>query len=154
MSTDARYSDVLAEVRKVAAGWPKAIEVEYGFTTTVAKALGLDYDGARTYEWDRFGRQVYRALNALVTDGTLVKTTEGRSAKYRTPAQHEARMRELDEFLEGERALIARGEALRGRLAALSLTGMWSAYGHTGVVLDLDVLEGLLTLAEKAEDTF
>jgi hypothetical protein len=159
MSTEAKFVVVVAAVRKQAADWPHAIEASYGFTSAVAESIGLDFsnpDGVPGVRraWERFCNQVYRALNRLADEDVLVKGKNGGSTVWRTPAVQAEFDRVAAGASEHERALIERGARLRARLQALALPGGWSDYGHTGVVMDLDALEALLALAEKAEDTF
>jgi hypothetical protein len=159
VSTEAKFVVVVAAVRKQAADWPCAIEASYGFTSAVAESIGLDFsnpDGVPGVQraWEKFCNQVYRALNRLTDENVLIKGKNGSSTVWRTPAVQAEFDRAAAGASEAERVLIERGAQLRARLQALALPGGWSSYGHTGVVMDLDVLEALLGLAEKAEDTF
>jgi hypothetical protein len=159
VSTEAKFVVVVAAVRKQAADWPHAIEASYGFTSAVAESIGLDFsnpDGVPGVQraWEKFCNQVYRALNRLADENVLVKGKNGGGTVWRTPAVQAEFDRVAAGASEDERALIERGARLRARLKSLPVPGGWSDYGHTGVVMDLDALEALLDLAEKAEDTF
>jgi hypothetical protein len=148
VSTEAAYPDVLAAVRELAPGWPRPVEVEYGFTSKVAAALGLDYEGARTSEWERFGRQVYRALNRMAIDGELVKSDHParRGAVWRTPEQHADWERERAENRAASQAKRERTQAQLLRLAALGITAD-TEFGR--VVLGPDQLDHLMNLAAR-----
>ena len=148
MSTEAAYPDVLAAVRELAPGWPRPVEVEYGFTSKVAAALGLDYEGARTSEWERFGRQVYRALNRMAIDGELVKSDHParRGAVWRTPEQHADWERERAENRAASQAKRERTQAQLIRLAAFGITAD-TEFGH--IVLGPDQLDRLMNLATR-----
>lgn len=148
MSTDAAYPDVLAKVRELALGWPRPVEVEWAFTSKVADALGLDFDGARNAEWDRFSRQVYRALNRMADDGDLVKSDHPtrRGAVWRSPAQYSAWERERAERRAADQAERDRATAQLTRLAAFGIT----ADIQSGEVrLGPDQLDRLMDLAAK-----
>lgn len=151
MSTDAAFADVLAEVRKQAAAWPKPIEADYGFLAPVAKALGLDYEGVRNSEWERFCGQVHRALKKLAQEGALVRgdNPNRRGAVWRTPAQHEAWRRVRDERRAADQADAERVAAQRLRLAAL---GIVARIEFGSVALSADQLDTLMNLAAKGLD--
>jgi hypothetical protein len=150
MSAEATYPQVLAVVRELAPGWPRPLEVEYGFTSKVAAALGLDYEGARTSEWERFSRQVYRALTRMADDGVLVKGDHSpgqqRGVVWRTQSQQAAFERERAEQNAREQAETERLDAQLRRLAAFGITADL-LFGR--IVLGPDQLDHLMNLAAK-----
>ena len=140
------YQDVLARVRE----WVK--DRDGGFDIGAPRReLASRIPGARdphgTLQPDPYGRQVLRAVHALVAGGTLVKTGRGPTARYWTPEAHAAHLAESDR-LAAEWS--ARREAWRQaklRLAGLGYTDI--AGSELAIRLNLADWEALLDRAER-----
>jgi hypothetical protein len=154
MTAEAKFSEVVDAVRLLALDeGDQPVEFDHTLIGRVERALGLDISNG---DWigrqarSKFVGQVGRALDKLAAERVLVKSGQGRgNVRYWAPAAWEIHQAREAHATAEEQVLIERGARLRARLKALDLPGGWSDYGHTGVVMDLDVLAALLDLAER-----
>jgi len=150
VSTAAKFSDVLAQVRSEVAAEERAYEV-WRVSNLVTTALGLDYDHkGLSAEADRahtrLQGQVRRALDVLAAEGALVKGVLGKRVEYLPPTLHAQRQAERDRHYNERLGRDARSAAQRTRLAALGI-GAQLQFGE--VRLTPDQLDILMDLAAK-----
>lgn len=151
MSTAAKFSDVLAQVRSEVAAEERAYEV-WRVSNLVTTALGLDFDHKGQYSKEadrahtRLQGQVRRALDVLAAEGALVKDVLGKRVEYLPPTLHAQRQAERDRHYNERLGRDARSAAQRTRLAALGI-GAQLQFGE--VRLTPDQLDILMDLAAK-----
>lgn len=152
MRSAAEFPEVVEAVRAHASGCGHAIQADWQLFVPLAESL--DFSVAQhTHDeraaTEKFTGQVRRALNKLAADGTLVKQSDGHTARFYTP---DALARHQDEQQRREaeqQALAVRVRDLRGRFRELGITGVsFSSNGR--LTMDLDVATALVELAERA----
>jgi hypothetical protein len=154
MSIKATYADVLAKVRELAL--EEGTTEPWRMINSVRSPLGLDFSSNgyhREYAKaeDTFKNQVRRALNALADDGTLMKTSAGRSnVVYRTPSEHARHLQEQADAQASRKAGQDRTAAQVSRLAAFGITAKVQ-FGEPS--LGSDQLDHLMDLAAKGLDS-
>jgi hypothetical protein len=154
MSTEAKYADVRAALRKAVAEAEDERPWElYRASSLVTAALGVRFEhkGGYSREIDhaqsRFYGQVRRALNALAGDGTLVKDdTRGKLVEYLPPALYAQRRAERDRHFNEMLERDERSAAQRHRLSAFGIDARLQ-FGE--VCLTPDQLDILMDLAAK-----
>jgi hypothetical protein len=142
------YQDVLARVR----AWAGTEENPFDIWEPRHELARQQVPGAhddRGNMTDAFMAQVLRAVNALVADGTLVKTGSGRDARYMTPRVQQGRQDEAEQAGQRMQELRENWRQAKMRLAALGLADTGDS--ELTIRLDLPGWQALLDLAEAGK---
>jgi hypothetical protein len=97
---------------------------------------------------------VRRALDKLAVEGTLVKGKNGSSAVWRTPAAHQRHLDEQQSREAQQKAVNERVTSLRSRIQALGLSGTNYADNFGRIVMEMEMAEALVTLAEHVDPSW